>query len=147
MNVELKKGHTYFRLKNTPDLYENWLKDFEYNIEVNKGAFKDSIKKQFDGFGLEEQSDGKNKIFVFPEGMQKLLRDTFKTKDYQSEALLFSKVAKNCRSELFGEETAFFSGSFPEDWQQKFVAFDKITCFNDSLWTDPEGRNQWISAL
>ena len=102
-------------------MYENPLKDFGYDIEVNKGAFKDSIKKQFDGFGLEEQSDSKNKIFVFPEGMQKLLRDAFKTRDYQSEALLFAKVAKICRSELFGEETAFFSGSFPEDCQQNLL--------------------------
>ena len=74
-------------------MYENRLKDFGYDIEVNKGAFKDSIKKQFDGFGLEEQSDGKNKIFGFSEGMQKLLRDALKTRDYQSEALLFAKVA------------------------------------------------------
>ena len=106
-------------------MYENPLKDFGYDIEVNKGAFKDSIKKQFDGFGLEEQSDGKNKVFVFPEGMQKLLKDAFKTRDYQSEALLFAKVAKICRSELFGEETAFFSGSFPEDCQQTLLPLTK----------------------
>ena len=106
-------------------MYENRLKDFGYDTEVNKGAFKDSIKKQFDGFGLEEQSDGKNEIFVFPEEMQKLLRDAFKTRDYQSEALLFAKLAKICRSELFGEETAFFSGSFPEDCQQNLLPLTK----------------------
>ena len=131
----IEEGTYLFKVKELRDLYENPLKNFGYDIEVNKGAFKDSIKKQFDGFGLEEQSDGKNKIFVFPEGIQKLLRDAFKTRDYQSEAFLFTKVAKICRSELFGEETA------------KFVAFNKIACFNDSLWTEPKGRKQWISAL
>ena len=57
--------------------------------------------------------------------MQKLLRDAFKTRDYHSEALLFAKVAKICRSELFGEETAFFSGSFPEDCQQNVSPLTK----------------------
>ena len=113
--------HRVLVVKELHNLYENRLKDFGYDKEVNKGAFKDSIKKQFNGFGLEQQSDNKNKVFVFPEGMQKLLRDAFKIRDYQSEALLFTKVAKICRSELFGEETAFFSGSFPEHCQQNLL--------------------------
>ena len=121
----IEEGTYLFNVKELRDLYENRLKNFWYDIEVNEGAFKDLIKKQFDGFVLEKQSDGKNKIFVFPEGMQKLLRDAFKTRDYQSEALLFAKVAKICRCELFGEETAFFSGSFPEDCQQNLLPLTK----------------------
>ena len=58
--------------------------------------------------------------------MQQLLKDAFKNRDYQSEALLFSNVAKICRNELFREENAFFDGSFPEDCQQKLLPLTKL---------------------
>ena len=81
-------------------MYQNRLKDIGYDLEVNKNAFKEPILRHFEEYGLQEQSDNKNKTFVFPEGMQPLLKDAFQNRDYQLEALLFSKVAKICRNEL-----------------------------------------------
>ena len=76
-------------------MYQNLLKDIGYDFEVNKNAFKETILRHFEEYGLQEQSDNKNKIFVFPEGIQQLLTDAFKNRDYQSEALLFFKSCKN----------------------------------------------------
>ena len=58
--------------------------------------------------------------------MQQLLKYAFKNRDYQSEALLFSKDAKICRNELFREEKVLFDGSFPEDCQQKLLSLTKL---------------------
>ena len=76
-------------------MYQNRLKDIGYDFEVNKNAFLESILRHFGEYGLQEQSDNKNKIFVFPERMQKPLKDVFKNRDYQSEALPFFKSCKN----------------------------------------------------
>ena len=59
-------------------MYQNQLKDIGYNFEVNKNAFNESILRHFEEYGLQEQSDNKDKIFVFPERMQLLLKDAFK---------------------------------------------------------------------
>ena len=107
-------------------MYQNRLKDIRYDFEVNKIAFKESILRHFEEYGLQEQSDNRNKIFVFPEGMQQLIKDGFKNKDYRSEALLFSKVAKICGNEFFREENALFDGSFPEDCQQKLLPLTEL---------------------
>ena len=64
-------------------MYQNRLKDIGYNFEVNKNAIKESILRHFEEYGLQEQSDNKNKIFVFPDGMHQLLKDAFKNRDYQ----------------------------------------------------------------
>ena len=122
----IEEGTYLFKVKELRDMYQNRLKDIGYDFEVNKNAFKESILRHFEEYGLQEQSNNKNMIFVFPEGMQQLLKDAFKNRDYRSEALLFSKVAKICRNELFQEENAFFDGSFPEDCQQKLLPLTKL---------------------
>ena len=90
-----------FIVKELHDMYQNRLKDIGYDFEINKNAFKESILRHFEEYGRQEQSDNKKKIFVFQEGMQQLLKDAFKNRDYQSEALLFLKFAKICENELF----------------------------------------------
>ena len=101
----IEEGAYLFKVKELHEMYQNRLKDIGYGFEVNKNAFKESILRHFEEYGLQERSDSKNKIFVFPKGGggggQHLLKDAFKDRDYQPEALLFSKVANICRNELF----------------------------------------------
>ena len=89
-------------------MYQNRLKDIGYDFEVNKTVFSESILRHFEEYGLQEQSDNKNKILVFPEGMQKPLKDVFKNRDYQSEALpFFQKLQKS--AEMNCSETKMLS--------------------------------------
>ena len=55
---------------------------------------------------LQEQTDGKLTILAFPVSVQQLpvtSEDTFTFPDYDEEAMLFAKVAKTCREEIFNE--------------------------------------------
>ena len=122
----IEEGTYLFKVKELRDMYQNRLKDIGYDFGVNKNAFKESILQHSEEYGLPEQSHNKNKIFVFPEGMQQLLKDAIKNRGYQSEALLFLTVEKICRNELFREENALFDGSFPEDCQQKLLPLTKL---------------------
>ena len=88
----LKEGTYLFKVKELRVMYQNQLKDTGYDFEVNKNALKESILRHFEEYGLQEQSDNKNKIFVFRDGVQQLIKDAFKNRDCQSEAL------QSCRS-------------------------------------------------
>ena len=121
-----EEGTYLFKVKELRDMHQNRQKDIGYDFGVNKNAFKESILQHSEEYGLPEQSHNKNKTFVFPEGMQQLLKDAIKNRGYQSEALLFLTVEKICRNELFREENALFDGSFPEDCQQKFLPLTKL---------------------
>ena len=71
----------------------------------------------FQDLGIQEQFlEGKSKMLVFPEGMQKLIKNAFDEHNYQEEALLFSTVAKICRREIF-ELDSVFPGTFADNCQ------------------------------
>ena len=113
------EGELYmFKVKELRCLYQKRLKEFGYDVEINKSKFKESILNYFESSGIQEQSDGKNKILIFPEGIKSLLKNAFDVHDYQEEALLFVRVAKICRNELFKEENASFEGKFASNCEQ-----------------------------
>ena len=99
-----------FKVKEHRCLYQKRLKEFGYDVEINKSKFKESILNYFESSGIQEQSDGKNKILIFPEGIKSLLKNAFDAHDHQEEVLLFAEVSKICRNELFKEENASFEG-------------------------------------
>ena len=88
------------------------MKEFGYDVEINKSKFKESILNYFESSGIQEQSNGNNKILIFLEGIKSLLKNAFDVHDYQEDALLFARVAKICRNEPFKEENASFEGKF-----------------------------------
>ena len=100
----LRANCTGSKSKNFVVCIKKRLKEFDYDVEINESKFKESILNYFESSGLQEQSDGKNKILIFPEGIKSLLKNAFDVHDYQEEALLFARVAKICRNELFKEE-------------------------------------------
>ena len=63
-----------FKVKELRCLYQKRLKEFGYDVEINKSKFKESILNYFERYGIQEQSDGKNKILIFPEGIKSLLK-------------------------------------------------------------------------
>ena len=74
------------------------------------------------------ESDRKNKILIFPEGIKSLLKNAFDIHDYQEEALLFARVAKICRNELFKEENASFESKFSSSCQQLIPTIRLLIC-------------------
>ena len=63
-----------FKVKELRCLYQKRLKEFGYDVEINKSKFKESILNYFESSDIQEQSDGKNKILIFPEGIKSLLK-------------------------------------------------------------------------
>ena len=62
---------------------------------------------------MQEQSDGKHVIFVFPEGMHSLLRNIS-----LPFRLILKRVAKIIHSEIFHIEKAYeFANKFPPNCQ------------------------------
>ena len=68
----------------------------------------------------QEQSDGKNSVLVFEQGMQHMLKQATKN-DYEEDALILAKVARIVREDIFSSNGFNFDASFPPDCQQKFV--------------------------
>ena len=117
----LGEGIPVFKVSDFRQSYENRLAEFGQELTVNKPRFKAKLLQHFSDMGIQEQSDGMNTILVFPEGMQQMINDAFLVHNYESEALLFSKVAKICREELFQEDNAQFCGSFPPKCQESIL--------------------------
>ena len=69
----------------------------------------------------QEESSGRNVLLVFKEGLKKLLKDCLDTRDFESEALLISKVAKIIRQEIFQWKQFYFSGQFPPNCQSHSI--------------------------
>ena len=81
--------------------------------------------EHFQECGIQEQTDGKNIVLLFPEGMHSLLKNFTLHSQLNSEALKLAAVAKLLRSEIFqGDESFKFDGKFPLDCQKDSVPYN-----------------------
>ena len=117
-NVE--NGTYLFKLNDLYLLFEKRLSEFGINKKINRTRLKDQILNQFSGHCIEE-ADGRNILFVFKEGFKKLVKDSIDSRDFNSEALLVSKLAKTIRKEIFQWKKFSFNGQFPADCQRDSV--------------------------
>ena len=91
----LEDGTYLFKVKDLWYLLQNRLKELGHEFTINKTRLKDFLMSHFEELGIQEQFlDGKSKILVFPEGMQKLIKNAFDEHNYQEEALLLQKWLK-----------------------------------------------------
>ena len=97
-NVE--NGTYLFKLKELHTLFENRLHEFGIAKSIHKSRLKDQILSHFSGH-CNEETDGKNSLLVFKDGLKRLLKDSLESRDFDSEALLVSKLAKIIRREIF----------------------------------------------
>ena len=65
-------GTFYFKFSSLHQMYENRLHDLGISKKINKVRFKERVLEYFPN--AQEQNDGKNAIFVFEQGMQKMLK-------------------------------------------------------------------------
>ncbi len=94
------------------------MKEFGIDTEVNKVRFKEKILSYF--HEAQAQSDGKNILLIFQQGMQQILKHALNT-DYESDAMILAKAARIIRKDIFNSHGFRFSGSFPPGCQQESV--------------------------
>ena len=103
------EGVFYFKFSELHRLYEQRIETLGFQREINRGRLKEKILQNFPQ--AQEQSDGKNKVLVFEQGMQQMLQQIVKA-DYEGETLLLAKAAKMLRKELANFTGFQFNGKF-----------------------------------
>ena len=113
-----KEGIYIFKLAKLHTTYESSLKTLNITSSINRTRLKRELVEHFQEHGMQEQSDGKHVIFVFPEGMHSLLRNISLPSQINSEVLQLARVAKIIHSEIFQVEKAFeFANKLPPNCQ------------------------------
>ena len=105
-----------FKLSQLHSLYKNCLEDLGHKKTVNKTRLKERLLKHFQE--AQEQSDGKNTILVFKEGMRSMLKEALKKRDFLEDVNILARAASMVRKDIFGQEGCKFDGSFPEKCQE-----------------------------
>lgn len=90
---------------------------------INKTCLKTELLEHFETSAVQEQSDGKKVLLVFPDGMHEMFQSAKLLSDYKSEALQISRIARDIRREMFAHEHFKFSGSFPQNCQSISVPY------------------------
>ncbi|XP_014665401.1 PREDICTED: adenylate cyclase type 2-like [Priapulus caudatus] len=113
-------GTFYFKFLMLRHLYKSRLHD----LGISKVRFKEQVLKYFPN--APEQSGGKNRILVFEQGMQQMLKEALKS-DYEDEAMILAKAAKIVRNDIFHSNGFKFNASFTSDCQQNSVPINLKT--------------------
>ena len=108
------------KLSELHGLYEGRLKSLGVTKTINKTRLKEKLLIQFCEH-CQEQTDGKNMLFVFDEGMKKVLKEAIQARDTQMEALTMASVVKTVRKDAFDWEPFQFTGSFPPECQTQSI--------------------------
>ena len=95
------------------------------NLSANRTRLIVELLEHFQECGIQEQTDGKNIVLLFPEGMHTLLKNITLSSQLNSETLKLAAVAKLVHSEIFqGDESFKFDGKFPLDCQKHSVPYN-----------------------
>ena len=73
MESSAESGTLLFKLSSLHDLYVSRLHNLQVDKSVNKTRLKNRIIEHYHG-EIQEQTDGKNTLLVFNQGMEKLLK-------------------------------------------------------------------------
>lgn len=112
----VETGTFIFKLAELYCIFQGRLKDLGVDITINKTRLKIQLLDHFVD-KCQEQSDGKNVLIVFNEGMKKLLKNATSFRDYESEAILMAQTVKVLRREILSWKPLPFTGQFPPDCQ------------------------------
>ena len=106
-----------FKFSEIHNLTARQLHDFGVDQSVHKTRLKQKILNQFPG-NVQEQTDGKNGVIIFNEGMKNIIKQALELRDYDNEAMMMIKLVKVIANELSSHEITKFNGII------------KIHCFN-----------------
>jgi len=97
-------------------LYEKRLNCSNITKEVKRSEFREKLLVKFPQ--AQEQSNGKNKILVFEQGMQQVLKQVMMETNYENEAVTLAKATKIVCKKIIGYKSFHFDGKFPVGCQQ-----------------------------
>ena len=93
-----------FKLEDLYSAYEKCISQFHIDVALNRTRLKEEILDHFQKYKIQEQSDGRHIILLFPEGMRALLQNTCLQSKLKSEAVQMARVAKLIHNAMFQTE-------------------------------------------
>ena len=108
-----------FKLEELHSLFINRLRCYGIETTKNKTRLKEKILEEFPD--ATEQTDGKNTIIAFPDGMKRVMRDAMMKQDHSYKAEILSQAAKIVREEALDMKYDKFDGSFKKECQEAYV--------------------------
>jgi hypothetical protein len=112
----VESGTLLFRLAELHSLYVNRLSDLGIRKLVNKTWLKLSLLQHFPE--AQEQCDGKNTAIIFRKGMETMLQEALKKRDFSEDATILAKAAMIIRNDTFDHQCPQFNGSFLSKCQE-----------------------------
>ena len=119
----LSQGIYSFKLGELCTAYEQRIKYFISDATVNKTRFKCELLDYYKQYGIQEQTDGRHVILIFPKGMKTIVQNACFSSHCTSEASQLASVAKLLRSEISDMDNFTFDGNFPYDCQKDSVPY------------------------
>ena len=119
MENSVESGTLFFVLSELHMLYETRLKDLGVAKSVNRFRLKNKILGHFTE--AQEQNDGRKTILIFNNGLQNILKEAVKERDFSDDAAVLAKAAKIVRRDMFSHKGFNFTGSFPLECQENSV--------------------------
>ncbi len=108
-------GTVLFKLSDIHTLYVNRLEDVGIAKVINKTRLKNQLLEHFSE--AQEQYDGRN-VIVFKNGMENMLREALKKRDFSEDAVILAKAASIIRNDIFNHQCFNFAGCFPPGCQE-----------------------------
>ena len=140
MESSAEGGTLLFKLSSLHDLYVSRLRNLNVDKSVNKTCLRNRIIEHYHG-AIQEQTDGKNTVLVFNQGIETLLKDALKKRNCEEEAFNFVNVAKYIRNDVFQMPGFSFTGEFTSDCQLKSVP-PSLMCLVSMLLNGPNIESQ-----
>ena len=109
-------GTLLFKLSEIHSLYMGRLEELGIKKLVNKTRFKDNLLERFPE--AQEQCVGRNIVIIFKEGLQNMLREVLKNRDFSEDAVILAKAAAIVRKDIFNHKCFKFTGCFPDECQK-----------------------------
>ena len=119
----LSQGIYSFKLGELCTAYEQRIKYFISDATVNKTRFKCELLDYYKQYGIQEQTDGRHVVLIFPKGMKTIVQNACFSSHCTSEASQLASVAKLLRSEISDMDNFTFDGNFPYDCQKDSVPY------------------------
>ena len=124
---QLESGIFLFKLNEIHTLYVNRLGELGVFKNVNRTRLKERLLHDFPE--AQDQSDGRNSLLVFDDGMKEIMKEFLKKRDLGDDAEAIAKTAAIIRRDILEQDCFKFSGSFPHGCQKDLCRrmLDKIT--------------------
>ena len=111
-----ESGTLLFKLAELHSLYVNRLGDLGITNLVNKTRLKLNLLQHFPE--AQKQCVDKNIVIIFKKGMEAMLQEALKKRDFSEDAAILAKAAMIIRNDAFDYQCPQFNGSFVSKCQR-----------------------------